>query len=99
MANAKLFVTVNGGSPPLDINVAIFKDGVLETSFTKPKSFANNFTGITTGKYTLFISGFNPAGGNTDFNLTGVGITITRPAVIPINKTGIGYIVEFRFTI
>lgn len=99
MAKATLSVTVNGGKAPGDIQVSIFREKVLLDSFSKEKSFTKTFQNLTAGNYILFVHGFNPAGGNTDLGLSGTDITITRPPVNPLNKTGVAYLVEFRFTV
>jgi hypothetical protein len=99
MANAQLRVEVNNGTTPLDINVAIFKDNEKIDSFSKPNSFTKKWSNLNTGVYKIFIHGFNPAGGFTNFDLTGESITINKPATIPFTKKGVGYMADFKFTV
>ncbi len=99
MAATTLTVTVNGGTTPVSIVVNLFKNGQPESSLIKTGTFTQKFTGLTKGKYTLFIGGANPAGGNTKCELTQDQIILQPPDDSPITKRGKKYLVGFHFKI
>ena len=101
MKKINLKVTVVGGAAPLKILVNLFKDKNLVSEHSSSISFEKDFTGLTDGKYTLFVQGFNPAVNSayTTLDISGVGINIISPSTLPVKKSGVGYFVQFKFTV
>lgn len=100
MASTKLTVTVSGGPAPVSIVVNLFKSGQHLKSFTREKSFSQNFTELGKGSYSLFVGGVNPLpSGSTRCEITTNEITLQPPDDTPVVKKGKKYLVEFHFTV
>ena len=100
MPNAKINVTVNGGTPPTTIQIRLFAPDNSHIDIGTPKSTEHVYTNLTSGDYDLFITGMNAAGGNTVCTLTlDPGMTLTAPDNSPCTRDGNGYSVEFHFNV
>ncbi len=99
MASATLTVTVNGGIPPLSIQVGLLKNGTPVEHFGQASSFTHLFDDLeANNNYDVTIAGFNPAGGNTSLSISGTGITLTPISdTTPSEQDGKGYFVDFNF--
>lgn len=100
MASTTLTVTVSGGVPPTTIQVRFFTPGGHELDLGSPKSFSHTFDGLGPGLYTIFVSGMNPAGGNTVCSLSSdPAITLNPPDPSPTTASGSNYLVQFHFKV
>ena len=99
MASTTLTVTVNGGVPPTTIQVHFFSAAGHILDLGSPKSFSHTFADLAPGTYDMFITGMNPAGGNTVCSLSSdPNIRLNPPDPSPITVTG-NYTVSFHFKV